>query len=394
MKNISKSFILTAFVLWITHFIVDLFIGLWPIYKTWNHLDLAFAGLIGAVSSFAGDGLQALFGILSDKGHKKFLIVCGVLATAASTFLMFAHSYLGIFFLVLITGVGSGAFHPAAASLIAEVSNTRKALMMGIFTSGGALGLAVSQIAFTQTMIHFNSQLWVLSCVAVPILLMVMLLRAANAPKKETNQANFKIFAHFFKNRELRTLYFSLLCNATLVWGMMFLLPDLLSTRGVEPWITYGGGHFFYMIGLAIMMIPAGYLADRYSCRHIIIFSLLFSLIILYTILYLPLASDYTILLLLFCFGLSLGAIAPVGMALGTRLAPHQKGAMSAFTMGLVWCVSESLSQGMAGYLATCFSDDGPAKALAIMGVMLFAGIIIAYQLPEREEALASLETI
>ena len=57
------------------------------------------------------------------------------------------------------------------------------------------------------------------------------------------------------------------------------------------------------------------------------------------------------LLTMLFFLGATLGAINPIALALGNRMAPHHPGAVSAFLMGMVWCVSEGLGQAGGGLL-------------------------------------------
>ena len=134
------------------------------------------------------------------------------------------------------------------------------------------------------------------------------------------------------------------------------------------------------------MMIPAGYLADYYSSRSVILGATTIAMILFYFMLANPFLGDWTILLLLFLIGALLGAINPVTVAFGTDLAPNHKGLVSAFLMGLVWCVSEAIGQIGGGFLAANFIDDAPAKALAVMGVIFLFGIAIALQLPRKVE--------
>ena len=84
------------------------------------HLDLAKAGMISAGCAFVGEGLQIVFGSLSDKGYRKLLLILGLITTAASTLLAYTHSYPFIFGLFLLTCLGLGAFHPAAVSMMSE----------------------------------------------------------------------------------------------------------------------------------------------------------------------------------------------------------------------------------------------------------------------------------
>nr|MBA2728798.1 hypothetical protein [Parachlamydiaceae bacterium] len=66
---------LTLAALWVGHFSVDFMLGIWSVYKTIAGLDLALCGLIVGLCAFIGEGLQAYFGTLSDRGYRTQLIV-------------------------------------------------------------------------------------------------------------------------------------------------------------------------------------------------------------------------------------------------------------------------------------------------------------------------------
>jgi FSR family fosmidomycin resistance protein-like MFS transporter len=51
--------------------------------------------------------------------------------------------------------------------------------------------------------------------------------------------------------------------------------------------------------------------------------------------------------------------------------------------MGMVWCISECIGQSGGGLLTRCFTDDAPAKALAVLGILYVAGFAMASLLPE-----------
>lgn len=396
--NPSKYLIFfTIVVIWLGHFLVDMMLGIWPVYKTLEHLDLAKAGLIGGVCAFVGEGLQILFGSLSDRGYRKVLILGGVIATTSNAFFVYVEDYAAIFWLYLLTSIGSGAFHPAGASMMGGMTNNRKGLMISLFTTGGFLGMAVSQLIYTQVHFRFEGQTVWMALPAVFLVIFGLFILASG--KMEAEQAgrkpfDLKVFVQFFRNRHLRLLYFVQVCNAALLWGTMFLLPDLLSTRGYEPWIAFGGGHMVYILGGVVMMVPAGYLADRYSSRIVILVSSIVSMILLYILLVSPVMGDEMTLLLLFGMGASLTVVNPVSVASGTRLAPNQKGMVSAFLMGLVWCVSEGIGQGGGGLLTKLFEEDAPAKALAVLGVLFLVSISLAVQLPQKESEEVQVEYV
>lgn len=396
--NISKfPIFITVAVLWLGHFLVDMMLGIWPVYKTLAHLDLAKAGIIGGLCAFIGEGLQVVFGSLSDKGYRKALLLVGLIAATANAFFIYSGDYISLFGLYLLTSIGSGAFHPAAVSMVGDISIGRRGLFIAIFTTGGSLGMAISQWLFTQVHVHFTGQIALMALPAVFLAVFALFtLAPSKSAQEQTEKKHFdvKVFIQFFQNKHLCLLYFIQVCNATLLWGTMFLLPDLLSTREYEPWIAFGGGHMALILGGVFMMLPAGYLADRFSSRIVILIANIVSMLLFYTLLISPLMGDEMTIILLFGIGAALVVVNPVAIALGTRLAPNQKGMVSAFLMGLVWCVSEGIGQGGGGVLTKFFEEDAPAKALAVLGVLFLVGISLAVQLPQKESETEQFEYV
>ena len=376
---------LTVFLLWIGHFFVDVMIGIWPVYKTMAHLDLATAGLIAAGCTFAGEGMQIVFGSLSDRGYRKSLIVLGLFIVGGTAFMAYTDNYLLIAFLFLCTCLGSGAFHPCAASLMSHLSSERKGLFITLFATGGSLGLGLSQLLFYYAHHNFDGHTSLLALPAIGIALFIALGAITNPPTTSSTGhkwIDFKTLKAFFKRHDLRTLYISQVCNQTMLWAFVFLLPDVLISREYDTWISLGGGHLFLITGCTVMLIPGGYLADKYSSRLVIIVATIIGILFLYLFLCLPMLSPPFLLGLLFVFGASIGVVNPISVALGNRLAPDNPGLVSAFLMGLVWCISEGFGQGVGGLLTKLFVDEAPAKALGIMGLALFVGLAMAVRLP------------
>lgn len=385
MNTTVSRFYLTILVLWLSHFLVDFMIGVWPIYKTIAGLDLAKAGLIAASCAFVGEGLQMIFGSLSDRGYRRLLIILGMLATTSCTLLAYTENYAYLFILYMITCIGSGAFHPSAVGLMGTLSESRKGLLIAIFTSGGALGLACSQIIFAKFHSLFAGNTIFLAIPTVAVIIWLAFYKLANPVKKvpvPKKHIDLKGFFSLFKNRNISLLYFAQLCNQSLAWGLIFLLPDVLVSRGHESWICFGGGHMCFILGGALMMVPSGLLADKYSFKSMILISSFLGMIFFYTFLYFQFLPSSVIIAVLFLMGASIQIINPMIIAYGNKLLPDQPGLVSGFLMGLAWCVSEGIGMGGGGLLTKLFTDDAPAKALSILGVLFLVGMGITRMLP------------
>ncbi len=393
--NKNSSLFLTLFLIWLSHFFIDLMIGIWPIYKTLVNLDLTKAGLIVAIGACIGEGCQVIFGSLSDRGYSKLIIISGVLATAASAFFAYSTAYVILFILYLLTCTGSGAFHPSAAGLVNSLLPARRGLLMAIFASGGSLGLAFSQLIFTNIYQSSPKGTYFLAIPALCLAVLLLLYPFSKPhPSLIVQKTNFRDFLSFFKRSELRCLYISQVANQSLMWGMIFILPDVLKTLGHVDWVCYGGGHMCLILGGTLMMIPSGYLADRYSARHLLLYSSFIAFITFYLFLFSGGISMTLVLLALLILGASLGVANPVAVALGNRLVPEQPGTISAFLMGLVWCISEVIGPGGVGLLSAWFDNYAPVKALSVLGTLFFINIYATIRLPKEVPVLAPYSSI
>ncbi len=380
----------------LAHFLVDTMLGIWPIYKSMAQLDMAKAGLIVAMGAFIGEGSQLLFGSLSDRGYRKLLIIIGLMIAMASSFLAYSSNYVILFALYLMTCIGSGCFHPCAASLVGSLVPSRRGLLITIFATGGSLGLATSQLTFTYIHAWFEGQTYVLALPAIGLAIFIAFYRFPAAANQTQNKlvghrASFKDFIEFFKNPALRALYFSQVANQSILWGTIFILPDALKTLGHTDWICYGGGHFCFILGAACMMIPGGYLADRYSARQVMLYGGIISILAFYFILFSGGISMTVVLSALFVLGSTLALMNPLALSLGNRLEPARSGAVSAFLMGLVWCLSEALGPGGVGVMSSLFDDYAPVKALAVLGMLFFIQIYATLCLPKTVPAVEAL---
>jgi MFS transporter, FSR family, fosmidomycin resistance protein len=384
------QFIALIILIGVAHFLVDTMLGIWPIYKSLAQLDMAKAGLIVAIGAFIGEGSQLFFGSYSDKGYRKILIIGGLILAMASSFLVYSSEVGILFILYLVTCIGSGSFHPCAASLMNQLVPSHRGLLMAIFAVGGSLGLATSQMIFTKATIFFEGHTFYLALPAIGLafLLACYPFPQVNEQKGTSPKGYLKDFVEFFKTPALRSLYLSQVANQSILWGTIFILPDALKVLGHADWICYGGGHFCFIMGAAFMMIPAGYLADLYSARHVMLYGGIISCCVFYFFLFFGGISQTILLSSLFVLGSTLALMNPIAVSLGNRLEPARSGAVSAFLMGLVWCLSESLGPGGVGLMSALFDDYAAVKALAILGCLFLMQIYATMCLPKKVHAI------
>ncbi|MDF2549085.1 MAG: permease, major facilitator superfamily [Chlamydiales bacterium] len=365
----------TLAILWLGHFVIDFMIGSFSIYKTIAHIDLATAGLIAGCAALVGEGGQLFFGPYGDRGWRKVFITISFILASGSLLLSYAESELAVFFCFMATCIGSGAFHPSAAAMVGNIAEKRSGLYFALFASGGTLGMALSHLFYTKAHTALNGQMLWLAPFLLLLVLLSLLLKEKRIAQPVQEGPKVNQLKECWQNRSLRSLYFSLICNQTVFWTILFLLPDFLLSRSYPEWVCYGGGHLVTIIGAFAMLLPIGYLTDIYSPKTVKATLLSVGFFVLYAILALPRLSEEALLPLLFALGACIGAFNPVGLAWGNQLLPKKSGSVNALLMGSVWMVSECLGPSLSGLLSTCFASDAPGKTLMVFGMGLIGSL-------------------
>ncbi|NGX30857.1 MAG: Fosmidomycin resistance protein [Chlamydiae bacterium] len=350
-------------------------LGIWPIFKVIFNLDIAKVGFLMAIAGFCGEACQLIFGHLSDKGYSKKLLILSFVSSSCILFLPLTNSYLVYFFLLLLFYLGSGAYHPAAANIASQFSAKRKGLMITLFSSGGQVGAAFSQIAFVFFYHKTGGHIYLF---LIPVYLLLFILKKTDfalvRPTLSTEHSFSNMLAPFKdKKASIVLLYFSQVANQILFFGSIFLMPELLKSFGYPQWYVFGVGHMIYILGMAIVMIPVGYLADMVGEKKLVHICSVLSLAVFYIFLFFPPASLVSVSILLFTLGGVLGSLNPMFLSYGHKLFPKNTGTVSAILMGFAWC-AVYLSFGIIGVVVKKF---GVQTTMLGMGSLIFVPIIL-----------------
>ena len=350
------------------HFAVDCCTGIWPVFKTIAHLDIARAGLIATVGSMAGNGLQVAFGFLADRGWRRRLVVGGVCLAGAVTLVPLAvGSYLLMFALVLATQLGSAAFHPSATGAAGALSRSHTGLMIGLFLSGGYVGYSLSQVLFSSVYRHSTTLTPLIA--ALPITAAVTIARRGPGVLPTIRSDREPMGLMRVPLRPLAPLFAVQVFTNAISSSLIFLLPDFLLARGAPSWMAEGGGHFGLVAGGCLGILPAGHAADRWGARRVLLVANGATLLLLALLLDRTSASALD-LGLVTAFGAFSAMNGVVSVAEGNRLLPGQASGVSALLMGLAWCVG-AVGPVTAGWLADPARGGTPAGALAWLGLAL-----------------------
>jgi len=379
VKTLTVPYVYVGFLAIMGHFFVDVMLSIWPLFKTMAHINIAKAGVAYGVAITGGEFLQIVFSRYADKGYHKALLIFGLLFASCPALFPYAGTFGLCAVLLLLTGMGSAAFHPTAAGLLGHDKMKNKAVFFALFQVAGNLGIGFGQLLFQATDEFFHGQTAVM--LILPVLLCLCILRSKsfktfqNTGENARESVSFKDIWKLFKCKPLRSLYFVQLCNQAVFWAIIFLLPDFLLRRHYDEWVAFGGGHLAFFCGAAFGCLPMAYLRRYVATSKIIAMQLVATTFLFYLFLTIPYLSVVNLIVLLFLVGTFLGSIMPLVLFLGSEFLPQSRAMVSAFLMGLVWVISEGLGVSIAGLLTLCFSHNAPKKVLFYFGLLLIPAL-------------------
>ncbi len=349
------------------HFTIDIFNStiplLLPLFSLSLGLSNAVIGIIVVVHTFGNSLTQPLFGWIADKYGSRWLGVGGILwmalfyALAAASVGWWAIAFL------LLTGLGSAAYHPQGTMHAGQVDLRLVATGTAYFFLFGQIGLAIGP-ALAGSMIETWGRPSLMMLSVINVLAALWLWR--NPQLREGHEHRKDATRH----RALRFGWVAMVMFCVLLFTRMTVqattntfLPKYLQDIGWTP-ASFGIGLSMLMLGSAIGNVIGGSLADRVGRRKIVAGSMFLAALPLWV--YLD-TSGALFFLLIFVIGLFSGAGFSVTVVMAQAMLPQQKAFASGVTLGFIFA-SGAIGAAIAGWIG-----DQIGLALILQGMALVA---------------------
>jgi FSR family fosmidomycin resistance protein-like MFS transporter len=154
--------------------------ALLPFLKERFSLSYTAVGGVVLASQASSSLIQPLFGLWSDRRGAMWLLPAGVaLAGVGIALAADAPSYWLVVLLVLVSGLGSAAFHPEGSKFAGFVSGRKRASGMSWFSIGGNLGYGLGPVVTTAIVVAFGLRGGLL--LAVPSLVVAAVILAGTS---------------------------------------------------------------------------------------------------------------------------------------------------------------------------------------------------------------------
>jgi FSR family fosmidomycin resistance protein-like MFS transporter len=364
------------------HFLLDSYMGFFPIYLVIARLDPRKAALIITSSSFAGNLLQPFMGYASDRVRGKLPLCTGMLlASISMSAIGMTRNYLLLFFLVLFGHLGSSLFHPAGAHVSSAAGRERKDTSFALFSTIGTFGFALSQPIFSAFTDRFGTSISFL--LAVPtILTAVLFLQFSDTGISDRveslhyRELGTRLMRRFFP---ISLLFLIMVFRSAFVYSMNSFVAKTFEEWGFSRYV-YSSANTVFMISGALGILTAGYLSVHVKPRRLVRISLAGFFPFFVFFLYFGIQGKaFPAFLFLSLCGFVLHGGYGTNIVMGHRIAPEMMSTISGILMGFAWAAS-SFGPTLCAYSHSLFPRIG-GFASGLLLLSLFPLIATGFSL-------------
>lgn len=385
----TRQFNLKALlILSLGHLVTDIYQGalpaILPFLKARLGLSYSMAGIIMLASNTASSVIQPLFGFISDKEGKPFLLPAGcLLAGVCFSLLPLSSHYAAILLLVTLSGLGVAAYHPEGFKTAHRFTGTNAAAGMSVFSVGGNLGFALGPIISLSIVTHLGFPwLSIMICFSLLFLAAISLLWGHLAiPKSDRTETPTEVEKPAGSGFSLSlviligTVIMRSWAHAGLITYIPFYYIDYL--KG-DP--LYAGRLVsFFLLGGVLGTLLGSPLADRWGHKQYLMLSMFLASLLLPLIF---LMKGTMLEITLGVFGMVLISTFTVTIVMAQRLLPRNLGVASGLMVGFA-IGTGGIGVTILGLLADHFGVPFALKSIIVLPVAgFFLSLFVKY--PEK----------
>jgi FSR family fosmidomycin resistance protein-like MFS transporter len=371
----------TLAVLGAGHLCADLCQGavpaLLPFLASERGYSYAALGALVLASTIGSSIVQPLFGLLSDRFARPWLVPFGlVLAGVGIALTGPAPSYGWTAAAVVVSGLGVAAFHPEAAKFAGIASRERRGRGMSLFSVGGNAGFALGPLLTTPLVLAFGLS-GTLALVLLPLAAAAVTvralprLRALDEPDRPALAGSLEsddwgAFSRLGGVVALRSVVY---------FGLQAFVPTYFVVELASSETTGNAALTVMLAAGAAGTLVGGVLVDRWSARAVLVGTMLATLPML---LALPLVGASAAIVLLVAIGFVLIASFSVTVVLGQMYLPSRLGLASGVTLGL----AIGLGGASAAVLGAIADAHGLTAVLWTIAAIPLPAILLSLSLP------------
>ncbi len=331
-------------ILSLAHAVVDLASGavvaLLPQLQEQFALSYTMVGTIMLCSSLTSSLTQPLFGIISDRAERRWLLPVSLLLGGAGIAAVgYMPNYYLILVAVIISALGTASFHPEGAHAAGHLAAGRRARAMAIYSVGGNIGFALAPI-YTGALLSLGTgargMTWALVLPTLLALWIWRLLPQWQSLEAETSVARKVRPEELPPNNWLGAILLTALVivrqiiNLGVVTYVPFFWMDVLGhSQETARYVQV-----MYMMAGVFGTLLGAPLADKVGTKRILIASFA---VLLPLQLALPFLDGWLLLLTLFAAGFVVVSTFTTTLVMTQEYMPRSVGLASGINLGLAF---------------------------------------------------------
>jgi len=288
-------------------------------------LGLAVAGLLAATFRLA-TGIQPILGYVADRADTRYWIILAPTATAIAIGLLGLAPVPGaVALLLVLAGVSSSVFHPAAAALVTRSAGTEWGRGTSIFMAGGESGRAIGPVLIAAVLSIVGLEWSWIAIVPGVTASVVLYLRLADRPQVHLRHpvGSMRVALRSARRGFLLLAGASAMLSMATV-GLLVFIPTYLTDAGAGL-VLAGAAVTAFEIGGVVGAFSGGTLSDRFGRRTMLGLAVGVGAPLL--ILALAMPTGPLMLGVLALAGVALLSAGPVQLVLMQELMPDNRGA-------------------------------------------------------------------
>lgn len=364
------------------HASIDILTSCVSLLLAWLSLPLGLSntaiGLIATGFTFANALTQPIFGWMSDRRGPHYLAAGGAVWIAAffalSALVSGRNPWLAIVFLI-VSALGSGAFHPEGAVNARRVPLTQATTATAVFFLFGQMGSGVGP-SLAGSLVDAWGPAGLLALALLTLLTGLWMWRQRPLPRRQHERTPAATRPLVLRLSRLSLVFFAMLLftRMTVQSTTVTFLPKHLQDLGWSP-SAYGVALSVVIIGGAFGNVVGGSLADRVGRWQVVIGSMFLTAPFVW--LYLD-AGGPAFYVLLFLAGLCVTAGHSINVVMAQAMLPGRQGLASGLVLGFMFA-SGAVGAAVAGWLGDRIGLAAVLPGLALVAVI---GGLFALALP------------
>ena len=345
-----------------------------PFLKENLSLSYTMAGVILMAANFTSSLIQPLFGYLSDRQEKAFLLPLGCLCAGVGfSLLSFPASYALILVLVIVSGFGIASYHPEGYKTAHFFTGEKRVTGMAIFAVGGNLGFALGPIIaiYIIKYMGFSSLPVIIIPSVVFVAIIIFYWRDISITEIKRDRATDGEVAHAQQKGAYASLSMVIAIVIMRSWtqmGLMSYIPFYYINHLQGDPLYAGKLVFVLLLGGVVGTLGGAPLADRWGHKRYLMLSMFLSALILPLIF---VVHGYMLFVVLGFLGMTLISTFTVTVVMAQQLLPKNLGIASGLMVGFA-IGAGGICVTLLGVIADHFGVPVALKSIMILPVAGF----------------------